>query len=254
MENSKMNYLKEIEYGSINYDPSIVRDLLKENKVLVLRNYTREEDIKDWFDGFSEGIGSIIDMDEDLETGSPTGKRWISIAYDENHPDKYRTAPVSQPLHTDYSYIAVDNNIQFFFCASRAEKGGATIFIDVDLVIELLKLANKEDLLNRLMSTPIKHAKAERFKEKPIIENVNGTYHINWNYYPAITGGSDLDLINEFHEFLETRVVNSGLVDEILLETNDCVFFHDELILHGRNSYFAKYKGQRELIKGTLLL
>ena len=37
-------------------------------------------------------------------------------------------------------------------------------------------------------------------------------------------------------------------------EKNDAVFFHDELVLHGRNSYFATEKGQRSLIKGTILL
>jgi alpha-ketoglutarate-dependent taurine dioxygenase len=254
MENSKLNFIYEVNYESINYDPNIVRELLKQNKVLVLRNYTLDQDINEWFDDFSEKLGTIIDMDEDLETGSPTGNRWIAISYDENNPDKYRTAPVRQPLHTDYSYIQFDNNIQFFYCNSRAERGGATTFIDVEDIVELLKLDGKGDLLERLMTIPIRHQKAERFKEKPIIQIIDGEYHINWNYYPALTGNSDIKLIEDFHEFLETRIVNSGLVHQALLEKNDCVFFHDELLLHGRNSYFAKYKGQRELMKGTVLL
>ncbi|MFT7483146.1 MAG: hypothetical protein ACI8WW_002085, partial [Oceanospirillaceae bacterium] len=41
---------------------------------------------------------------------------------------------------------------------------------------------------------------------------------------------------------------------EAMLEKNDAVFFHDELVLHGRNSYFATEKGQRSLRKGTILL
>lgn len=254
MENSKLNFLHEVDYESINYDSSIARDLLKKNKVLVLRNYTLKQDISEWFDIFSEELGTIINMDEDLYTGEPTGKRWISISYDKSNPDKYRSAPVRQPLHTDYSYIPVDNNIQFFFCKSRAEKGGATTFIDVNDIVELLKLDGKTELLNKLMDIPIRHQKAERFKEKPIIQLIDDEYHINWNYYPALTGNGDASLIEDFHQFLETRIVNSGLIHEVLLDKNDCVFFHDELLLHGRNSYFATYKGQRELMKGTILL
>lgn len=254
MENSKLNFLHEVDYESINYDPSIARDLLKKNKVLVLRNYDLEQNISEWFDVFSENLGTIVDMDEDLSTGSPTGKRWISISYDESNPDKYRTASVRQPLHTDYSYIPIDNNIQFFYCKSKAERGGATIFIDIDEVVELLQLDGKSELLEKLMSIPVRHQKAERFKEKPIIQYVKGQYRINWNYYPALSGKSNIDLIEDFHQFLETRIVNSGLIHEVLLDKNDCVFFHDELLLHGRNSYFATYKGQRELMKGTILL
>lgn len=254
MENFKMNFFLEISYQDIDYSGSKLRELLKTNKVIVLRDYKLDTPISEWFDKFSEDIGEIFDMDEDINTGNPTGKRWISISYDENHPDKYRTAPVRQPLHTDYSYIPVDNNIQFFYCVSRAEKGGATTFIDSEELVDLLKLAGKEDLLSRLMNTPIRHEKGIRYKEKPIIEKINEQYHLNWNYYPAITGNSDVELINEFHEFLETRIVSSGLVSQVLLQKNDCVFFHDELVLHGRNSYFAVHKGQRELIKGTLII
>ena len=254
MENSKMNFLLEVPYSSVGYDPQVVRGLLKNNKVLVLREYRKEESISDFFDTFSDNIGQVIDMDEDAETGAPTGNRWISIAYDEAHQDKYRSAPVAQPLHTDYSYIEVDDNIQFFFCKSRAKFGGATTFIDADVIVDLIKTEGLNDLLERLLNTPVTHTKGGRSKSKPIISLEDGVYKMNWNYYPAMSSNIEKDLVEEFHNFLQTRIVQSGLVSQCLLEQNDCVFFHDSLILHGRNSYFATHKGQRELIKGTLLI
>jgi hypothetical protein len=48
--------------------------------------------------------------------------------------------------------------------------------------------------------------------------------------------------------------VPSGLLTELLLHKNDVVFFSDYRVLHGRNSYFATYKGQRSLNKGSILL
>jgi alpha-ketoglutarate-dependent taurine dioxygenase len=79
---------------------------------------------------------------------------------------------------------------------------------------------------------------------------------LNWNFFCVAKDitPTQKELVDKFHEFLETRVVKSGLLTETALRKNDVVFFHDELILHGRNSYFATAKGERSLSKGTMLL
>ncbi len=254
--NCMKSFFFETNYADVDYDPAKTKALLEKYKVLVLRNYEREESLKDFFDSFSDALGTPHSIDEDLVTGKSTGNRWIDITYDPDIMDRYRSAPVGQPLHTDASYVDVNRNIQFFYCAGKALKGGATTFIDADEVVELLELSDNQDLLQRLQDTPIKFSKTGRVRILPILRKMEDGWHFNWNYFctdkelPA----TERALVEEFHNFLQTRVVPSGLVHECMLEKNDVVFFHDEYILHGRNSYFATEKGQRSLIKGTILL
>lgn len=250
------SFFHETTYEAVNYDPIKTKELLEQYKVLVLRGYDKEEDPQEFFDKFSEKIGFIYGMDEDLMTGAATGKRWIDITYDPAIKDKYRAAPVAQPLHTDYSYIDVQRNLQFFYCASQAKKGGATTFIDADELVELLEMAGETDLLERLKSIDVTFEKGGRTRTQPILTMQDDGWHFNWNYYCLDKGASDEQrkVVEDFHEFLQVRVVPSGLVFECLLTKHDVVFFHDEYILHGRNAYFATEKGQRSLIKGTIVL
>lgn len=249
-------FFHEATYDSISYDPAQAKELLEKYKVLVLRGYDRPEDPRDFFDKFSDQIGFIIPLDEDLLTGESTGKRWIDITYDPDVKDKYRAAPVAQPLHTDASYFDMNRNIQFFYCAGQALKGGATTFIDSAEVVELLEISGEHELLEKLKNVPITFSKTGRERTLPILRMLDDGWHFNWNFFCA---DPDLNeeqraIVDDFHNFLQTRVVQSGLVFACMLEKYDVVFFHDELILHGRNSYFATEKGQRSLIKGTILL
>jgi len=61
-------------------------------------------------------------------------------------------------------------------------------------------------------------------------------------------------LVEEFKQFLNDRIENSGMLDSVILENNDVVFWRDSYLLHGRNSYFAREKGDRKLLKGSLIL
>jgi alpha-ketoglutarate-dependent taurine dioxygenase len=251
-----MNYLVETTYDAITYTPKKMEALLETHKVVVLRDYNLMEDSLSFFNDFSDGIGFIYHIDEDIITGKPTGKRWIDITYDPDRQDRYRSAAYAQPLHTDFSYINITDNVQFFYCVSQAELGGSTIFIDTLRLVELLDLANANDLKERLMCLDVVFNKGGRERISKILVKEGDDYRVNWNYYCVDKKNTQevLDLQEEFHEFLERRVVRSGLLTEVLLHKNDVVFFHDELVLHGRNAYFATHKGQRSLNKGTLIL
>ncbi len=251
-----MEFLLEIDFKGIDYSPQKMKALLDQYKVVVLRNYDIDEEPQTFFNKFSDGLGHIIDMDEDLQTGAPTGNRWIDITYDPEIPDRYRSAPVAQPLHTDYSYIAPNDIVQFFYCVSQAEYGGATTFIDLDFLVKLLSISGNEELLNRLQSVPVTFEKGGRTKTRPILIKDEGEWNINWNYFCLSPNSSEDEkqLVQDFHKFLETRIVPSGLLTELLLHKNDVVFFSDYRVLHGRNAYFAIYKGQRSLNKGSILL
>lgn len=249
-------FYKEITFEEIDYSPEKFLEVLHENKVTVLRGYGKSEDPFTFFTNFSDQLGEIVPSDEDLVTGQSTGKRWIDITYDPTITNKYRSAPVGQPLHTDASYSPIKDNVQFFYCAGQAKLGGATTFIDAHLVVELLEMANEKALLADLQNTTIRFAKDNRERITPILWQEEDTWHFNWNYYTGSPENNAFEkkLFERFHTFLETRIVRSGLVTEAMLEENDAVFFHDELVLHGRNSYFATEPGQRSLIKGTILL
>lgn len=251
-----MNYLVETTYDALKYNPKKMKELLEHNKVVVLRDYNYSEDSLSFFNEFSDGIGFIYNIDEDIVTGKPTGKRWIDITYDPARQDRYRSAAYAQPLHTDFSYINIRDNVQFFYCVNQAKLGGSTVFIDTLRLIELLDLASATELKEKLINLDVIFSKGGRERISKILIKDGDDYRVNWNYYCVSKDNTQdvLDLQEEFNEFLERRVVRSGLLTEVLLNKNDVVFFHDELVLHGRNSYFATHKGQRSLNKGTLIL
>jgi alpha-ketoglutarate-dependent taurine dioxygenase len=251
-----MNFLLETTYRSINYSHDLLIPLLEANKVVVVREYESDIEPLDFFESLADKLGYIHPIDEDIVTGKSTGKKWIDITYDPQIKDKYRTAPVAQPLHTDASYVDIRDNIQFFYCVSQASLGGSTVFIDANFLVQLMKKASEQELIQRLMDTTVIFSKDTRKRVSPILRRNHNTYRFNWNYYCRDANNSPAvkALFEDFHTFLQMRVVQSGLLTEVLLKKNDVVFFHDELVLHGRNSYFADFPGQRSLNKGTLIL
>lgn len=251
-----MKFFKETTFQDVNYSSEDTLKLLREYKVLLIRDYKQEEDPLEFFTKFSEKLGYSYALGEDLKTGERTGNNWIDITYDPDVPNKYRSAPVGQPLHTDMSYDPIYDNIQFFYCVSQAKYGGATTFIDANFLVELLELAGENDLLRDIQETDVIHSKSELKRVSPILRKEEGEWHLNWNYFCCDESNTPFakELFERFHNFLETRVVKSGVVSEGRLNKNDVVFFHDERILHGRNAYFAEHKGQRSLNKGTIIL
>jgi alpha-ketoglutarate-dependent taurine dioxygenase len=251
-----MNSLVEITYESIGHNPERLRQLLAENKVVVLRSSSEEDGTLHFFEPFCEKVGTIINLEEDLISGVPTGRRWMDITYDPAIIDRYRTAPVAQPLHTDYSYIDIPDVVQFIYCVSQARLGGATTFMDANLVVKLLELSGEHMLFERLCELPVTFSKVKRQRKIPILRKLQEHWHFNWNYFCLDTDASkeESQLVDAFHTFLQTRVVPSGLLTPVRLEKGDAVFFHDELVLHGRNAYFATEKGERTLLKSTLTL
>ena len=55
-----------------------------------------------------------------------------------------------------------------------------------------------------------------------------------------------IEMCEEFHKFLENKVVAGGLLTGVYLKPGEAAFFQDDRILHGRNSFY----GDRNLIKG----
>ena len=66
----------------------------------------------------------------------------MEIRYDPKVKDAYRYSSNAQPLHTDGSYISSFPNASFIYCQASASKGGETIFIDLEDVINILSSEN----------------------------------------------------------------------------------------------------------------
>lgn len=257
-----MKFFKEINYSDIK-KPEELFDILHNYKVLVIKNYQGKENVDEYLQNFVKSIGKIIGADEDLHTGNPTGNDLIEISYDPAEQMKYRTSKNAQPLHTDTSYTEFEDvpefeeNIKFLICLKKAPKGGATTFIDSTKLISLMEYDERVNLINKLLTIPVGHKKGNREKITQILKRDGDDWKFSWNYPPAKrypnTKEAD-DLVEEFKQFLNDRIENSGMLESVILENNDVVFWRDSYLLHGRNSYFAREKGDRKLLKGSLIL
>lgn len=251
-----MKFLHEIQFSSEQQALNDVYEYLYQTKIVVLRNVEVSVDELDFYSRLSNFLGSVFDVDEDIYTGELTGNRWIDIRYDPEIQDRYRTAKVHQPLHTDDSYIPHDNSVTFFFSKSRAPKGGATVFLDSEELIELLKLDNEYELLDALYHVPVCFSKAGSKRTRPILTRDELGLSLNYNYYclDENNGEEAVQTVNRLHNFLEKRVRDAGILLPVMLEKGDAVLFHDQRLLHGRNSYFARKAGDRYLKKGSVIL
>ncbi len=253
-----MEFFKKIIFTTEDQTISDLKNSISSYKVIHLSGYNLDIPIQEFYTKLSDSIGEIFNEDEDLLTGERKDNRWIDISYDPAIQDRYRSSNTRQPLHTDDSYVELgeEKSLQFFFCESRATFGGATIFYDLPELVVCLKLDGRVELLEKLMTTLVNFDKSGNKKVRRILDHDAYGYLANWNYYCIDQENTSkaLALCEEFHDFLETRIVESGLVMPVQLEKGDAVFFHDDRILHGRNAYFASSKGERCLIKGKIIL
>lgn len=254
-----MNFYAKVTYTTPEATIEQVKLAVMNYKVVHLAGFKEDLPVHDFYSKLSETIGRIHAADEDIATGQATGNRWIDITYDPNIPDRYRSSNTRQPLHTDDSYVELNGEeaVNFFYCASRAKIGGATTFFDLPDLIACMKLDGQEELLAQLMSTDVVHEKGGSRKVRKIIDQSENGYLANYNYYCLSREENSpevLDMCERFQQFLETRVHNAGVVLPVQLQKGEAVFFHDDLVLHGRNAFFAEYPGQRSLIKGKIIL
>lgn len=254
-----MNYFKKIEYKSFSNASAELKKNIPEFLLIHLANFTFDVSTKDFYESVSDTLGEIQPIDEDKKTGEQTGERWIDITFDPAEPNKYRSSKTRQPFHTDDSYIEVkgaEGRVTFFYCESQADIGGATTFLNSDVIIDSITLDGDFQLLEDLQNIPVKFSKADSVKVRTILnEDQNGKiWTWNWHCVDENNSPEALDVAKRFHDFLENRILMAGLADSVLLKPGEAVFFHDHRLLHGRNAFFTKEFGGRKLIKGAFVL
>lgn len=241
-------FIKDISYSKSIDFPEQLKKLIKETKVVHLKDLPENIDYKEFYSDLVLQLGDIVGIGEDALTGNATQEQWTDIRYDKAKETTFRHSNTRQPLHTDAAYASFDLDVNFFFCLENAEIGGATTFVDAESIIYILSKYEPE-LFNRIQKTEVKFGKGEdQRKTRKIIYTENSVLKLNWNYYRVSPENTDeaKALSEDFHSFLENRIVAAGLQTPITLKVGDGLFFHDTTILHGRNSFF----GERCLIKG----
>ncbi len=195
-----------------------------------------------------------VAVDEDVATGKPTGRLWSTVDFNPSLQNSFRHSCSAQPLHTDGSYASEAPDIVFMVCRRPAQKNGATLFLDGPDLVRALE-SQQPDLLERLVTEEITFAKGETAVESPVIAFSADGPILRWNYYalhPRLHPAA-LSVADAFRAFLQDMAGRLPL-HAIRLEPGGAVFFHDNRLLHGRESFSADSSGGRFLWKGGLNL
>ena len=226
------------------------KSFFKSNKVVHVLKNKDGIDPDTYYRKLSSECGIPLIHDENPSTGELEIGKWSVIEYNPSKDDTYKYSNTAQPLHIDYSYFSFDIYAAFIFCVKQAEFGGATHFIDADVIAQILELTNKK-LLLQLQNTLVSFGRDGNpigNRKDYILQQDELGWKINWNYYRAMSDKENLQLVEDFKDFLETYIQKSGELKEIKLQPGEAVFFHDKRVLHGRNSFI----GSRHLNKGGI--
>lgn len=215
-----------------------IKEKLNLENVKVIHVVDGPNDENYWAEA-AQSVGKLAPMEEDYD-GNKTGRQFTDIKHPWFKPsNSFSHSNTRQPLHTDGSYEANAPDITFFSCLEAPRFGGQTIFVGLSQIIEFLNEFSPE-LLHRLKNEIITHGKGNDSKTKPIIHDNK----LTWNYYRC----EPCNLRDEFHNFLENYVIGGNLYQGVSLSPGEALFFKDEDLLHGRNSFI----GRRWLIKGGI--
>jgi alpha-ketoglutarate-dependent taurine dioxygenase len=212
-----------------------------------------ENQIRDFYAALAGKAGSLVRRNEDHRNGDVVGQNdeWIDIVFMEDKKrESYRFSDIYQPLHTDGAYVDHQLDLSFLCCVQQAEVGGETIFLDAIYLHQIMD-KYESDLLSRLCSMEVLFDKGEQqSKSSTIIRLIDSKVLLNWNFYRVSRHNPEeiVNLCESFHLFLENKIVRAGLCTPVKINRGDAVFFFDQMVLHGRNSFF----GHRKLIKGGL--
>lgn len=201
------------------------------------------DDPRAYWNEVTDNMGRAHDLAE-LPDGTKTGEKWMEIRFDPSIPNAYRHSKNAQPMHTDGSYISDAPAILCFYCVAQAPTGGATVFISGPELVATLR-EKAPNLLERLMTTPVRFSKAHDAKRRPIIqEPAPGEVVLTWNYH-CVDDPPNAELAEAFHEFLTEHVVKPERVHGVRLQPGDALFWWDERSLHGRRAFQATQANER---------
>lgn len=227
--------------------------VFEQHKVVHVTADLQDIDPESFFKDLAAQVGLPLIYEEDPATGQINVNEWTEIKYEtENASNTYKSSNKFQPLHTDYGYFSFEIYAAFFYCVTQAKFGGATTFIDVDTIVDILKGVDPR-LFNEIQKHKITFGRKGNpiaFNEDFILQKDALGWKLNWNYYRAMDDKVNQGLIEEFKGFIDHYIEKSGELKAIKLSPGEGVFFQDRRVLHGRNSFI----GDRHLNKGGIAI
>lgn len=249
---AQIPFLKRLKYHDAVLDE--MADHVKSHAVTYLYDVPDTVDLEQFYVEIAESIGYLVRQDEDPETAEIKDKAWTRIKYTKEKAEAaYKYSNKRHPLHTDYCYFPIDMDITFFYCEKQAETGGETVFLDPQVLIDLLKNKNPE-LLKQLETRSVRFGRGNSMfsnKVAKVITRDAKGIKFHWSY-PRVSERNLQEVKNmaaEFHQFLNEEIMDEELVEPILLKRGEAVFIQDKRVLHGRYAY----TGDRWLMKAPII-
>ena len=250
--------LKQINFSVDNFQASAqeIKDSWSDQslKVYVLKADKTPDDVREYYEQNFKYLGKPVALAEDVNIGDRENQRsgeiWMEVRYDPKHPDAYRHSANAQPLHTDGSYIPDFPSSTILVCKYNAGTGGETTFIDSLDILETLK-NEQPALLQKLLDTKIPHARSGDYRNDEVIRLEENDVFVNWNYY-CVDKTIDADLRETVEEFQQFLLNSPGIKAHTLgvkLQPGDAVYWKDNYVLHGRNSFVANQESERFIWK-----
>lgn len=230
----------------------------KNLKVFTFKLNFKEKNIRDYYDSFFSAIGEFLPYAEDGRvkdrSKGRTGEVWMEVRNLSSVKNSYRHSTSAQPLHTDGSYIP-DFPTTIMVCLSNANKGGETIFVDIESALKDLKSFNIK-LYDSVTSEEILHERSGESRISNIFYVKDGILKVNFNYYcvsdnnPAHVSKFTKELLDYFISIEQNQREEVNVLN-IKLETGDCVIWKDDEVLHGRKAFFTSKDSDRFLWKAA---
>lgn len=231
--------------------------LVEKNKIFHIKSNIAENKIRDFYEKVGSQLGRYEMLAEDVNLGNrdnqKANKIWMDVRYDSNINDAYRHSSNPQPLHTDGSYNKKFPNATIMCCISNTAKGGETIFLDLNKLVEIMK-SDEPKILEYLFSKDVLHERSGYSNKKKILQEENGKYKINFNYYCVSKKNSTetIQFIERFFNYLNTSNKIKKNIIPLKLKPGEAVFWKDSEILHGRNGFIAQENSERFLWKAAI--
>jgi alpha-ketoglutarate-dependent taurine dioxygenase len=264
MKISKKNPLELKQYiiseaNHKNIYQEFINDWKDKNlKVFTFKLNFQDKHIRDYYDSFFSDIGEFLPYAEDGRvqdrSRGRTGEIWMEVRNIASVKNAYRHSTNAQPLHTDGSYIPKFPT-SIMVCMSNVDKGGETIFVDINSVLKDLKSFNKK-LYDSVTSEEILHERSGESRISNIFYVQDDILKVNFNYY-CVSGKNPVHISKFTKQLLDYFVLiekdqrERVNVLKIKLETGDCVIWKDDEILHGRKAFFPSKDSERFLWKAV---
>jgi hypothetical protein len=248
------NYIKWLFKNGTHY--IIIKNINKVNNNNNNNDIFFREELLLTYEFLNNKIGIMREIDTNKYTdyvNSPSKKiYWVDVQYNTNiKSDKPWKSNKALKLHTDNTVSTKNNYAQIteLICMEPCKYSGLTTIISNNFVVELIKYIDEitnDSLFMDIYNYDIHYSfdGIQNFKNKILIYDDNkSSYIFSFNYTQAIksplNSEKDLKIIEKLNYFLEEKMTNSHLMDEIKLEPFDALLFNDELVLHGRRSVIS---------------